>query len=270
MGTLPQIENLACVQCQNSIDILDLGPEAGEAVVEAFHSLCPTCAITQSPPNEQETVRSRFDAWRHERSMLGDPPGTLYVFEERIYGGEVAPKEVFSAKFFAIVVDNWDKSWPQIVLGETSPFVVILSALIQVDSKADIRVALRWSWTQPARDVATELHNALSLTTATSRQLLLALNAFKRFPETRGRTRDDKVERCRQFRTELPVAISRAREARALEGFPRHGSLSQEELAKAFGFHEDTLRARLSDCGLDWNNVRQRAGSKVAVSGPFK
>jgi hypothetical protein len=95
-------------------------------------------------------------------------------------------------------------------------------------------------------------------------RVLADLDLLRAWKPPGGRPRDDREERCRQFAAGLPSAICRARDAREERGDSGHGALTQYELAEAFGWHEDTLRGRLTECDTDWANTKRRQGSRVA------
>jgi hypothetical protein len=122
-----------------------------------------------------------------------------------------------------------------------------------------------WVWRpdRGRREVTLELRGWRRIERADDRKRLLAgLSLYTRI-QSRGRKMDDREERCREFRSRLPAAIWKARDSLEFAGDPRHRPLRQHELATALGVHEDTLGARIRECGMDWLEIKRRPGSRT-------
>ncbi len=251
METLPQIETLPCDQCPAPIDIVEADPwrESGDLADDDLDLLCPECTKRLAPADAHHLLDQRLSAWRHERELLGNPPGTLWVFVEYLNGGFEQPTFVFAAVFFQVYVDRWDSAWAPLVIGGGPPFMVILGAYIEVDPETGFLANLRWSWQRPDLPPITEMHNLLPFTTAKSTRLLEALRAFHDYGARGPGKPKGKFKRPRDW------YLNRLREhARVLRREP-----TEQEFCNRYCIDRKTLRRNLRGYGLwPWEEFLHR------------
>jgi len=154
-------------------------------------------------------------------------------------------------------LDDWpglDPFWFTPHGGRTNAFVNYETRLWHEGANG----ALVWRSHPASHGVTLELLAWRHLNYQDRCRLMRGVDLYTALRPRGGRTREDPAKVCEEFRSALPDAICRARDALDFDGEPRHRNLRQHELAAARGMHEDTLRDRMKACDMEWRNVRRR------------